>query len=932
MPLAREGSMSSKDFDGVFEGLSHDELFDRGWTEVPISQETRAKYAKPDIINLAEQLQELYWKGAEREIANAILAFDEIQSVHPEETEEEKEQTEQYSGLMLDGEKDKVINEWLKIWNPLGNKVPEDVSAWTIKFAIAAYLNKPLPQRRARSLLQAIGFLDIDYCREYRPPSLRSWGQRPHVEVRNAGVSLSTRLLVAVQCSQCRYCIRSLVFYKCVKGCKDHSVLRNRFKLDRKEGESLSDDEDEDDLNMSYSFLMEVLDEPADYRICPGCLKSCTHSREHLRAVRQYHLIKDPGVEEFSQELDAWEDMNTGKSLLALGSATWEHFVENAQKSSTMLPATRTMFPAGDTHTVLMFGPLLIENGVTKKPGGAFISLRNLPSLSNKTPEYVEEFLAEEKEFRVTYKDDGSPKEELLGTCCSVAPNKKIYQALLPRRRRSWLSFRKQVLGGMFTGYTPEFDAIDSTLLESFLEVAENWASKKSTDNSPSQNSDALKSCAKRMTDLLKTAYQHDVLMNLTIFSERLLKRVKLNYSRISNNCQQFCKSLLINGDYIDKQFDSLYPVQPSFIEQTAQNRCLRYLMSFAGTVADPVPFGGKANIMATAVKVFDWFPHTDGADIIDHIASLRFKMDQTGESPDFLFSFDEGDNPYLHDELLLKTVTATCLFKHVNNRECSLTTHLLDCPYDNLSLLAMHVHRSRRLYTVRSDNAGELGKDIFLSTKGSKSWISNRLGVLLRTFLLQTYLRSFVMHFFGEIPDGIPIADIPHLWNPQPSSWARGRHDSVRTDEGLVASSQGLENSPGNIEGHTGPLVQLLKTSAPFMQSEAVFKRRWRIMKDLLRVGNPVNTTDGNTPWTNCECRSCNQARAVMHCRRAKAHATDVTAAEGQFNAGHPDYTPMVTIQWAFARLQGHKDKMEAEGVLVTTPEYFKCDEKWRP
>ena len=190
-----------------------------------------------------------------------------------------------------------------------------------------------------------------------------------------------------------------------------------------------------------------------------------------------------------------------------------------------------------------------------RKPGGAFILLRNLPSLSNKNPEEVEEFLAEESDFRVTSKDGGLPKEELIGTCYSVALNKKVYQALLPRWRRLWLLFRKQVLGGMFTGYTPEFEGIDSTLLDNFLEIAEQWALMNSTDNLHAQNSAALKSCAKIITDLMKTAYQHDVKMNLTLISERLLKRVKLRYSRISNNCQQFCKSLLINGDSFDDQF-----------------------------------------------------------------------------------------------------------------------------------------------------------------------------------------------------------------------------------------------------------------------------------------------------------------------------------------------------------------------------------------
>lgn len=324
---------------------------------------------------------------------------------------------------------------------------------------------------------------------------------------------------------------------------------------------------------------------------------------------------------------------------------------------------------------------------------------------------------------------------------------------------------------------------------------------------------------------------------------------------------------------------------------------------------------------MATAVKVFDWFPHTDGADIIDYIASLRFKPDQEGESPDFMFSRHRAADSNLHDELLLKTQSATCLFNYVYGRECSLTTHLLDCPYDNLSLLTMHVHHARGLYTVRSDNADEDGQDAFLITKGSKAWISNRLGVYLRSFLLHAYLRSFVMHFFGEIPTGIPMTDIPDFWNPQPSSWARARHDAVRTDEGLVSSNQGLENTPGNTQGHSFPVIQMLTASAPFMQSEAVSKGRWRSLKQILKAG----TTDGDTPWDNCECRSCNQGRAVVHCRRAKAHATDVKAAGGKFSAGHPDYTPIVTLRRAFARLQGHEDKEDAERVLKRTPEYSK-------
>lgn len=92
-----------------------------------ITEEIRARYSKPNIISLAKSLQDLYWKGAEREIANVILAFEEIQSVHPEETEEEKRETEEGTGLTLDAEKDKIINEWLKNWSKDVGKNPREV-------------------------------------------------------------------------------------------------------------------------------------------------------------------------------------------------------------------------------------------------------------------------------------------------------------------------------------------------------------------------------------------------------------------------------------------------------------------------------------------------------------------------------------------------------------------------------------------------------------------------------------------------------------------------------------------------------------------------------------------------------------------------------------------------------------------------------------
>jgi hypothetical protein len=93
---------------------------------------------------------------------------------------------------------------------------------------------------------------------------------------------------------------------------------------------------------------------------------SLQNPRGHLRAVRHFVKSGDGPTQEFSRELDAWEDYIKGRSLLALGSITVERLIDYSSKAARILPGTRSLFPAGDSHNALMFGPLLIENGMTR--------------------------------------------------------------------------------------------------------------------------------------------------------------------------------------------------------------------------------------------------------------------------------------------------------------------------------------------------------------------------------------------------------------------------------------------------------------------------------------------------------------------------------------------------------------------------------------
>lgn len=112
--------MASINFDDVVSPLSHEDNLDRNWTEVPVAREHRATHGSfAPVISLVDKLQDLYWTGVKQEVAALILAFDEIQTLHPEETEEERQELAEAEGLLLDPEKDQIIKQWLKLWSKL---------------------------------------------------------------------------------------------------------------------------------------------------------------------------------------------------------------------------------------------------------------------------------------------------------------------------------------------------------------------------------------------------------------------------------------------------------------------------------------------------------------------------------------------------------------------------------------------------------------------------------------------------------------------------------------------------------------------------------------------------------------------------------------------------------------------------------------------
>ena len=505
----------------------------------------------------------------------------------------------------------------------------------------------------------------------------------------------------------------------------------------------------------------------------------------------------------------------------------------------------------------------------------------------------------------------------------SVSPDRKLFKSEKAVRQRRFLSTRKQVSGGLFTGHCTIFAEQEDLIISQFITEARLWSLGRSPHESQSDNRALLKDCAQVITDLIREAFGNEIEKFLCCFAERLQKLVKLQYSRMSNNCQDFCNSMIFNSDKFDQVFSSVYPSLPPFETQGQDETCLRYLMSFAGRVSQHVPQGGPATVLATSVNVYDWFPLND-ADIIDHVSSIRFKDDPEA----FGLTISAGEDR-CHDEYLLKDPETTCMTNYVNNKRCTLRNHLLDCPFDNLSVITMHIHRARELYTIPTDYSGtrgEFGYEEFLSLAGPKAWVENRLQVLHRLLTLNSYLACISREFQAQCAD-MSAKEIRKAWKPPPCSFGRARYDSTRSGNKLIFNNQSLAGTSGNVEGHMGPLVILLASTLPFMQSPDIFKSRWKAIKKVLKADLEGKANESDTPWENCACDSCTYAIAVQNCRRARVHAEARRIAGEKFSKSHPDYTPFATLQSSIGKLGiEHTEVVALIEELGKTPDYFEA------
>ena len=138
-------------------------------------------------------------------------------------------------------------------------------------------------------------------------------------------------------CCECRRSIRS-AFYQCVQICVHH------------------DPNEQSGCGWAKH----------QYRVCITCYSTCTHAKQHLKKVRPYDplAVEDVNavsrseqiklkndVKRLQQDQDLMDDKTDGKASLSAASHVVPAFLKNQ------------VFPFGNVHASVTFGPLVMEIG-----------------------------------------------------------------------------------------------------------------------------------------------------------------------------------------------------------------------------------------------------------------------------------------------------------------------------------------------------------------------------------------------------------------------------------------------------------------------------------------------------------------------------------------------------------------------------------------
>ncbi|KAM5353712.1 hypothetical protein ACJ41O_000362 [Fusarium nematophilum] len=723
----------------------------------------------PAAIHLENELQKMYWKGVERELPYLLLTMRRWQSREDSSTllpDEEDAHIHGYDTFLDQvSQSSREFHERNKRYPTLASRDPPtyeealkdrardifaSMKSQRIRDEIRSSLDdrKPLDpaRRRARMLLQAAQFLDMDKIIEYREPeqSLSFWKRPAPAQITVSSYDeLDLPVFVPQRCFECKAAIRGCMFQEvdnpaetiCETCYRASHYGQVRFLKKYKQ-----------------CCLTSAITAPVSRKLC-GC--GSVRRRDNDGRLRCLWPI-DP-------ELDKGEHIKGGKGRASCGlyhvtdlyaeakyattrskieaddtlvqmkrredqEAERAGLIKTVKKRPTKLQhvnedsipefgysygfSTRTpeaiplylrstidTYPYGNVHMALRFGPIIIENGVANTMGGVLITSRDPPSL------------------QVIPDPPDDIRNCLLLTGES---DRALYSQVRPRVPKRYKAFMKQVVGGPFCHFfNPDAeDEIVDAFMEESARLVEEGVSFADQEAMLGQSTE-------RMVEKLKGYMGSRVAAYISSLTARLLDpELQLRWHYRSNNCQMFCDKL------IDRNlFGSLFS-NPSLTTKIAQpgNPSPLYLMSFVCRQG--------AYVKTRAVSKFDVpnglteeyllkfrYGRHDDSDIIDTLA-------------EYWYDWGGFEGPiYPYQDVFPWDCTEAYERYPGNCGQCNISKHVLAFPFDSWSIASLHLARGRELYPrdvplCAESEPGETTSTTGLMTDGD--WFRNRLTILL--------------------------------------------------------------------------------------------------------------------------------------------------------------------------------------------------------
>ncbi|KAE8420152.1 hypothetical protein BDV36DRAFT_307202 [Aspergillus pseudocaelatus] len=349
-------------------------------------------------------------------------------------------------------------------------------------------------------------------------------------------------------------------------------------------------------------------------------------------------------------------------------------------------------YPFGNVHMALRVGPLVIENGVSHTKAGALITVRE-------SPVFHERFVRGTHQRSLAV--GGDPERHLWQQQRQLGQPKR-YKALM-----------KQIVGAPFTGVLsqkPESEQ-ENEIIE--LLVA---ASKQPFDNPGlpiMEQQKILDVTISSVLEKLKDLLNSRVKVYLTSIARRLLDTENiLTWSATSNNCQNFCNSLI--------DTDLFEPLANGPHMQSSEVSSPLYLMSF---VCPPEGYLNNKIISKFDVPIglteeyllrFHYGRH-DEADLIDTLQEYWYDWG----------AFDS--TLYNYQDLFPWDCTEAYRRYPTKCGDCNLSKHVWAFPFDSWSIIGLHLYRDKHMYQPKQD----------ADTKTTNPWLRDRLTILTASSIL---------------------------------------------------------------------------------------------------------------------------------------------------------------------------------------------------